>query len=309
MARARSPNREKAKELYINSKGNIKLIDIAKELGIKDSQIRKWKSQDKWDDDLKGALPNSKGSAPFECIKKNNENNITKKHVEEVIGTIIENAELTDKQRLFCIYYIKYFNATKAYKKAYKCNYNVANVEGHRHLVKPSIQNEIARLKAERFNRAMLSEDDIFQKYIDIAFSDITDYVQFGRRTENIKNELGDDILNKAGEPLTTTYNYVDFINYDEVDGTIISEVSNGKNGIKVKLQDKMKALQWLSDRMELLSTETKIKLENEKSKLELDVMKLELDAMKHDGQDEEIEDDGFMEALKCTVGDIWNDD
>ena len=29
-------------------------------------------------------------------------------------------------------------------------------------------------------NRAMLSEDDIFQKYIDIAFADITDFLEFG---------------------------------------------------------------------------------------------------------------------------------
>lgn len=47
MARVRSPNRDKAKQIYLNSKGSLKLKDIAKELGVKDSQIRKWKSQDK----------------------------------------------------------------------------------------------------------------------------------------------------------------------------------------------------------------------------------------------------------------------
>ncbi|WDU82288.1 phage terminase small subunit-related protein [Caloramator sp. Dgby_cultured_2] len=57
MARQRSPDREKAKEMYINSNGQMKLKDIAAQLGFKDSQIRKWKSQDKWDDELKGALP------------------------------------------------------------------------------------------------------------------------------------------------------------------------------------------------------------------------------------------------------------
>lgn len=63
MARERSPLRNKAKELYINSKGTMKLVDIATQLDIKDSQVRKWKSQDKWDNELgtsKGALLNKK---------------------------------------------------------------------------------------------------------------------------------------------------------------------------------------------------------------------------------------------------------
>ena len=37
-----------------------------------------------------------------------------------------------------------------------------------------------------------------------------------------------------------------------EIDGTIVSEVSNTQSGIKIKLADRMKALQWLSDHMDL---------------------------------------------------------
>lgn len=59
MARERSPARAEAEKLYLDSKGTMKLVDIAAKLNLKDSQIRKWKSQDKWDDKLKGALPKS----------------------------------------------------------------------------------------------------------------------------------------------------------------------------------------------------------------------------------------------------------
>lgn len=62
MARVRSPNRDKAKKLYIESNGTMKLTDIAAELNLSDSQIRKWKSQDKWERELKGALPKSKSN-------------------------------------------------------------------------------------------------------------------------------------------------------------------------------------------------------------------------------------------------------
>ncbi|CAH2213249.1 phage terminase small subunit-related protein [Tepidibacter aestuarii] len=62
MARVRSPNRDKAKEIYLNSKGLVNLKDIAEKLGLEDSQIRKWKSQDKRDDELKRALPKGKSN-------------------------------------------------------------------------------------------------------------------------------------------------------------------------------------------------------------------------------------------------------
>lgn len=60
MPRQRSPSRDKAKEIYLNSKGKVKLKDIAEELGVLDTQIRKWKNQDRWDDELKGTLPKTK---------------------------------------------------------------------------------------------------------------------------------------------------------------------------------------------------------------------------------------------------------
>lgn len=58
MPRQRSPNRDKAKQMYLESKGTAKLKDIAAELNVSDSQIRKWKNQDKWEDVLKVTLPN-----------------------------------------------------------------------------------------------------------------------------------------------------------------------------------------------------------------------------------------------------------
>ena len=71
MARARSPNRDKAFEIYKEQNGNVKLKDIAEQLQVKDTQIRKWKSQDNWDDKLKGTLPKNKSNVTNEtAIKK-----------------------------------------------------------------------------------------------------------------------------------------------------------------------------------------------------------------------------------------------
>ena len=54
MARKRDPRRDEAKKIWLESNGEKQLKDIADELNISDSQVRKWKSIDKWSAELKG---------------------------------------------------------------------------------------------------------------------------------------------------------------------------------------------------------------------------------------------------------------
>lgn len=276
MARGRSPNRDKAKQMYLDSKGEIKLVDIAATLSIKDSQVRKWKSQDKWDDELKGALPINKSNV----TNKNNNGTKIKKDIKEPVveevKEVLENTELTDKQRLFCIYYIKHFNATKAYKKAYECDYETAMTNASRLLRNAKVKEEIQNLKEGKLNKIMLSEEDIFQKYMDIAFSDIGDYLSFKKVRKNkwTKNEQGEyiQVINPdTGQQDYFEYNVVELNNSKELDTSILQEVSEGKDGVKIKLQDKMKALQWLSDHMGIATEEQKLKI----AKLKGEVNKL----------------------------------
>ena len=44
----RRPERDKAKELWENSCGKKSIKELSQELGVSESQLRKWKSQDKW---------------------------------------------------------------------------------------------------------------------------------------------------------------------------------------------------------------------------------------------------------------------
>ena len=71
MARKRDPRRDEAKRIWLESNGEKQLKEIASELNISDSQVRKWKSLDKWSAELKGNVTNVKGNvtnqggAPF----------------------------------------------------------------------------------------------------------------------------------------------------------------------------------------------------------------------------------------------------
>lgn len=66
MARKRDPRRDEAKKIWLESNGKKQLKEIASELNVSDSQIRKWKSQDKWSTELKSNVTNGKSNVTFQ---------------------------------------------------------------------------------------------------------------------------------------------------------------------------------------------------------------------------------------------------
>lgn len=294
MPRQRSPNRDKAKELYISGKGKILLKDIAEQLNISDTQIRKWKSQDKWDEELKGNVTKTKSNVTKQ--KKG----INIQPLNELNPEDIETLEadgLNEKQRLFCLLYSRTFNATKSYQKVYGVSYQVAMACGPRLLGKDRIKAEIMKLKQERCKRDLLTKEDIFQKYMDIAFADLNDYIEFGQEETIVMSAFGP--VMEDGNPVTKMVNTVRFKESDEVDGTILSEVKKGKDGVSIKLADRMKALEWLADHIGWATDEQKAKVEL----LQAQKKKLEIE------EPEEMDDDGFMDALNASAKEDWNEE
>lgn len=279
---ARAPN-IKVNEAYELYKKGYKLIDISKELEVPDGTVRRWKKTYGWDNERS---QNKNERSEKKIVEKNNK----KEPIADEVKEVLENSELTDKQKLFCILYIKCFNATKAYKKAYGCSYETALTNGPGLLRNTRVKKEIEKIKKNKLSRAMLNEDDIFQKYIDIAFSDITDYLTFGQEEVPVMGAFGPLIDKETKEPITKIINVVKFKESTEIDGTLISEVKQGKDGASIKLQDKMKALQWLSDRLDLIPKLSREKLELEKRKIEQVQEKLDYEKNKNNQSDEPIE-------------------
>ena len=203
------------------------------------------------------------------------------------VQMVEDNANLTEKQRLFCLYFAKCFNATRAYLKAYNCSYSTAAVEGCRLLKNPKIKEMIDILKKERITREYLTQEDIFQKYMDIAFSDIGDYVTFGKkRVPMWVKKDGRDIPvidPNTGKQKINEYSYVDLKESDYADTSILAEISEGQNGIKIKMYDQLKALDWLAAHMDMATAEQKAKI---------DLLNAQRDKLQHkedDGEDESV--------------------
>lgn len=262
MARAPDPRIEQAKAMYLQG---AKLVEIASQLKLPEGTVRRWKSTHKWDSERSDK--NSERSD-----RKKDTSKVQKAVVLSEVEAVIQNPDLSDKQRLFCIYYIRCFNATKAYQKAYGCDYITAAQNGSRMLKNAKVKAEIQRLKQDRLNREFLDEHDIFQKYMDIAFADMTDYVEFGREKVQVMGAFGPiEVENpKTGkkEPLMKEVNTVRFRESTDVDGTIIAEVKQGRDGATIKLADRMKALEWLTQHMNMATEEQKTRIDVMRSKL-----------------------------------------
>ncbi len=271
MARAPNENVNKAYELF---KEGYMLKDIAIKLEVAEGTVRSWKKRYNWE---------SATQRKNKCnvAKENNKNNRVKKDIKEPIveevNEVVQNAELTDKQRLFCIYYIERFNATWAYQKAYECEYDTAKTNASRMLTNANIKEEIKRLTNECLEEqeveAKLIYKRIFQKYMDIAFSDIGDYLSFKKVRKNkwTKNKDGEDIpiINPdTGQQDFFEYNTVELKDSSNVDTSLLQEVSEGKDGVKIKLYDKIRALQWLTEHIGYATEEEKLKIEKLKAEI-----------------------------------------
>ena len=281
---------------YIDYCKGMKYKEIAEKYGVTINTVKSWKTRYKWSKDGKKVCTQNQKKV---CTQ----NDHKKEKAEEVVEKVIENADLTDKQRLFCMYYIRSFNATKAYQKAYQCSYGIAVANAYRMMENDGIRNEIQRLKQHRLNRELLDESDIFQKYLDIAFADITDYLEFGVEETPVMGLYGPIEVKdpNTGKKVTLMQkeNVVRFKSSSEIDGTILAEVKKGKNGDSIKLADRMKALQWLSDHMDLATEEQRARIAQIKAQTE----RLSAQPVENEDDGVEIINDADRESSEKTIG------
>lgn len=243
------------KDEYLKSGGEIFLKDLADNFGVNDATLRSRKRRESWDNELNNSVSIQRYNDCYSGI-----NHIRARDIDK-----LNNSFITYKQKLFCLYYLKYLNAGKAAKKAgYQCKYPNGFYEiGCQLLKKTQVKNEIDKLKKNIIQNIGIEIMDVLQIYINIAFSDITDFIELGQREVIV----GED---EKGNPIKEMKNYIDLKGSREVDGTLIQEITFGKTGIALKLHDKMKALDILARYTGLLDIGTQQELEIEQRKMAL---------------------------------------
>ncbi|KHD86362.1 terminase [Heyndrickxia ginsengihumi] len=304
MPRKRDPKRDEAFELYKDSEGEAKLKDIADQLGVAEGTVRGWKNKDKWDQKLNGTFQKKIRNVPNKSVPKK-----ARAPDEEVtLDNFLQDAGLTEKQRLFCLYYVRSFNATQS---AINAGYSpaTAHVQGPRLLGNVRVREEIKRIKGAMTNELFIEAMDVLNKYIKIAFSDITDYLEFGQREVPVMNMFG-PVKDEDGNIVMKEVNYVDFKESGLVDGTIISEVKQGKDGVSIKLEDRKWALDKLAQYFDLFPDNFKRKIQEEKNKLKREEVAIKREEIaKKNAPPEKPNINSYIEALKGRAAEVWNDE
>jgi phage terminase small subunit len=206
-----------ALEAYDNPQ---RLSKIALDLGMSHKQLTYFKLKDKWQERYeksKGKLLNEKEKEINKVAKKNNKKINTSDIIE-----VLETAEIPEKWQMYILHYLQNFNATQSARligytgKSNSIAFKILNDD--------RVQSAIKKIKAIMAVDLHVTAHDILDQYMKIAFADMAEYVEFDARRVKLKNS-------------------------QDVDGKLIQEVRQGKDGVTIKLVDK----KWALERLEKL--------------------------------------------------------
>ena len=234
-------NYELAETDYI---AGAKYREIADKYGVSLDTVKSWKKRYAWSRTKAAPAPKKPAPKTQKCVHTKAEGaKVDKEAIAEAVDAVLDNRELNDQQRLFCLYYTRYFSAAKAYQKAYPdASHDTAVVNGCKLMQRPEIQAQIRELKKSRMCRELFDMTDLFEMYLEIATADMNDFAKFSSSSVTLQRS-------------------------SNVNGMLIKEISESSEGVRIKLHDRLTAMKWLGDHMGMATEEQKARIEALRSK------------------------------------------
>ena len=284
MARQRDPRRDQAREFWLKSNGEKLLKDIADELGVSDSQIRKWKSQDKWAKELKGNVTNAKsnvtnrgGAPPGNQNARGNKGN---KQASPPSGN--KNALKTGEYETIFADYL-----TEEEKDLY------SNLNDDPFFV----MSEEVRLLKIRQRRMMKRIADAEAGLNERELEKL--YELRGRKTLVESKKSGQKIQVEVPDLVLTEMKEHSFRKIEDV-----LSIEEALTRVSAQLQRAVKQMNEI-----LLNENRRTLFDRQSEKLDVEIRRLKI--QNGDMTPEEIADDGFIDAIKnvATDREVWGDD
>lgn len=214
-------------ENYIEAENDymlgMKYKDIAAKYGVTINTVKSWKQRYGWSKTKKSVHTKDEKVCTQNKERTTKKKNADKVPAETATEEIEQDGKLTEKQYLFCLYYVKYRNKVKAYQKAYGCSYETACGHASTLCKNVEIQKEINRIIEELHQDIKIDIMDLIQQQVDIARADINDFVDISKGYVEVRKEM---------------------------DGTLVKEIKDTKEGISIKLYDKQKAIDFLKNNL-----------------------------------------------------------
>ena len=248
---------EDAKADYL---AGMKYKDIAKKYEVALSTVKSWKTRNKWQRN------NATQRKSMHTKQKSTRTKREKVAPSLPSPELPNNDELTDKQRVFCLYYLQRYNATWAYQKAYGGNYETALRAGPRLLGNVGVKNYLAELKKQQSQDLYATANDILLRYLKQATSDVTDVLSFKTEKHLIYYKIHDKdgpyedaggkfryepkIDPETGEQAYYYEHLITLKDSKDIDTSNIKSIRIDKGEPVVEMEDRQKAMQILLDRL-----------------------------------------------------------
>jgi len=149
---------------------------------------------------------------------------------------------LTQKQEAFALAYFETGNASEAYRRSYNAENmspNVIHNKASALMAKGDVRVRIEQLRAKAETASVMSRQEALERLSTFARTDLSDLVEFGAY------ELGQD---DDGKPIVqAAWKIRDSALQDPKKLAAISELSAGRDGIKIKTHSPLQAIQQLA--------------------------------------------------------------
>ncbi|KAF4559206.1 terminase small subunit [Pseudomonas sp. CES] len=178
---------------------------------------------------------------------------------------------LTAKQQRFVDEYLIDLNATQA---AIRAGYSkkTAQVQSARLLSNVMVSAAVAKGMESRATRTGITQDMVLRELAKIGFSDIRKVVRWGEtmvRMADADDEGAEDMVPYHGLAL------IDSTEIDDDTAAAIAEVSQGRDGLKVKLHDKKGALVDIGRHLGMFNAPGHAELDIELKRIEIENKRL----------------------------------
>lgn len=314
MAPKRSPERDEAKKLWLNSGKTMLLKEIAEKLGVAETLVRKWKCNDKWDDQANGNVTDSIGNVTDQKGKSNG--NVTNKR-----GAPKGNHNAVGHGA-------PKGNKNSVGKGAPKSNKNAVGNDGG---APPGNKNAVTTGEYESIFLDCLTDEEqqIYQGINTDTLAQLNGEIKLLSirehrmmvRIQNLMNGLTEK-ERKVLHELVTTKTPVPI--YDEKSAStkvvvlpkselVISEITETefrKLDDIIKLEEALTRAQDKKTRKLALKHSIEADRRNDEERLlKVEKLRVEIAKLKDDDGDDDDGGTNYIEALKGTVPEVWDDD
>lgn len=208
---------------------------------------------------------------------------------------------MNDRQKTFADEYLIDLNAEAA---AVRAGYSPKYARGNAYklVANSGIQEYIQQKMAERERRTEITQDMVLKELAIIAFANTTDYAKVvEKQATTAQDGVEMPIYDAYGNPVM--YRTVEPVLTDELTAEqkkALAVIKKGRDGFEIRPYDKLKALDMIGQHLGMWNN-------SEEQKARIDKLKAETARLKGEDPDGNMQDDGFIEALKGEVANVWD--